>query len=215
LHYGTTGVMDVHAPARWADASERRIDMADMRKCIGSAKFGIEAHEAPVEDFPVQPSRKDGLGTMCKPHWNEYTRALRKAMVARKAPDGAEPTVQSQAAARVATKRAARVAASLAKGPRTIAEGMALVAEAEQGRAEKAVAEACPYTDGRRTCIALGADHAGPHIWPKAASAKRARGAPEPIRTRPARGRKTEGDLIVGAVDAAIARLAAKEASIA
>jgi hypothetical protein len=38
---------------------------------------------------------------------------------------------------------------------------------------------------------------------------------PEPIRTRPARGRKTEGDLIVDAVDAAIAREAAKEASIA
>jgi hypothetical protein len=29
---------------------------------------------------------------------------------------------------------------------------------------------------------------------------------PEPIRTRPARGRKTEGDLIVEAVDATIAR---------
>ena len=36
--------------------------MADMRKCIGSAKFGIEAHEAPVTDFPAQPSQKDGLG---------------------------------------------------------------------------------------------------------------------------------------------------------
>ena len=36
--------------------------MADMRKCIGSAKFGIEAHEAPVDDFPAQPSQKDGLG---------------------------------------------------------------------------------------------------------------------------------------------------------
>jgi pyruvate/2-oxoglutarate dehydrogenase complex dihydrolipoamide acyltransferase (E2) component len=53
--------------------------MADMRKCIGSAKFGIAAHEAPVGDFPTQPSQKDGLGRMCKPHWTEYTRALRKA----------------------------------------------------------------------------------------------------------------------------------------
>jgi hypothetical protein len=88
--------------------------MTDMRKCIGSAKFGIEAHEAPVGDFPVQPSQKDGLGRMCKPHWTEYTRALRKAALARKAAGGvvAEPTVQSQAAARVATKRAARVAAA-------------------------------------------------------------------------------------------------------
>ena len=118
--------------------------MADMRKCIGSAKFGIEAHEAPVGDFPAQPSQKDGLGRMCKPHWREYTRALGKARTAAKAQGGAEPTVQSKAAARVATK-------------------------------------------------------------------------PEPLRTRPARGRKTEGEQIVDAVDAAIAREAAnvEEAGIA
>jgi hypothetical protein len=69
--------------------------MADMRRCIGSAKFGIEAHEAPVDDFPVQPSQKDGLGRMCKTHWNQYTGALRKAALARKAAEAApveEPT---------------------------------------------------------------------------------------------------------------------------
>ena len=57
--------MDAQAIARSATASERRIDMADMRKCIGSVKFGIEAHEAPVGDFPIQPSQKDGLGRIC------------------------------------------------------------------------------------------------------------------------------------------------------
>lgn len=36
--------------------------MADLRRCIGSARFGIEPHEAPVEDFPKQPSQKDGIG---------------------------------------------------------------------------------------------------------------------------------------------------------
>ena len=117
--------------------------MAEMRKCIGSKTFGIEAHEAPREDFPVQPSRKDGLGAMCRTHWREYVRALGRARSAAKAQAGAEPTVQLEAAARVATKRAARVA---------------------------------------RT--------------PK----------PEPIRTRPARGRKTEGQLIAEAVDAAVIR---------
>jgi hypothetical protein len=120
--------------------------MANLRRCIGSARFGIEAHDASPEDFPRQPSQKDGLGRMCKPHWNEYTAGLardRKAM----AQGGAEPTVQSQAAARVATKRAARVA-----------------------------------TVGKK---------------------------PEPIRTRPARAHKTEGEQIVEAVDAAIAREAA------
>lgn len=67
--------------------------MTDMRKCIGSTKFGIEAHEAPVTDFPAQPSQKDGFGRMCKPHWNQYTNALRKAAVARKAAEAvpAEP----------------------------------------------------------------------------------------------------------------------------
>lgn len=66
--------------------------MTDMRKCIGSAKFGIEAHEAPVTEFPAQPSQKDGLGRMCKPHWNAYTNALRKASIARKAAEAeAEP----------------------------------------------------------------------------------------------------------------------------
>ena len=62
--------------------------MADLRKCIGSAKFGIEAHEAPPDEFPAQPSQKDGLGRMCKPHWNQYTSALRKAALARKAAEG-------------------------------------------------------------------------------------------------------------------------------
>lgn len=59
--------------------------MADLRRCIGSARFGIEAHEAPVTDFPVQPSQKDGLGRLCRPHWNQYTTALRKAAAAAKA----------------------------------------------------------------------------------------------------------------------------------
>ena len=66
--------------------------MSELRKCIGSERFGIEPHEAPVADFPVQPSQKDGLGRMCKPHWNEYTSALRKAALARKAADGGEAT---------------------------------------------------------------------------------------------------------------------------
>jgi hypothetical protein len=62
-----------------------------MRRCIGSTRFGIEAHEAPVDDFPAQASQKDGIGRMCKPHWTEYTRALRKASVARKPAEVVEP----------------------------------------------------------------------------------------------------------------------------
>jgi len=83
--------MDGLPNARSASAIERTTDMAETRKCIGSAKFGIEAHEAPVGDFPAQPSQKDGLGRMCKPHWNQYTSALRKAALARKAAEGVAP----------------------------------------------------------------------------------------------------------------------------
>ncbi len=56
-----------------------------MRRCIGSTRFGIEPHEAPVEDFPRQPSQKDGLGRMCRTHWNEYTAGLARDAKARKA----------------------------------------------------------------------------------------------------------------------------------
>jgi hypothetical protein len=59
--------------------------MADLRRCIGSAKFGIVAHDALPQAFPIQPSQKDGLGRMCKPHWKQYTAALRKVALARKA----------------------------------------------------------------------------------------------------------------------------------
>jgi len=128
--------------------------MADMRKCIGSAKFGIDAHEAPVGDFPTQPSQKDGLGRMCKPHWNQYTTALRKAALARKATAG-----------EVATKEAPTESASAAVPARKGVGG-------REARAAK----------------------------------------PEPIRTKPARGRKTEGDPIVEAVDAAVVPEAANVA---
>jgi hypothetical protein len=57
----------------------------EMRRCIGRATFGIEPHDAPVADFPVQPSQKDGLGRMCQPQWRQETNALRRAALARKA----------------------------------------------------------------------------------------------------------------------------------
>jgi hypothetical protein len=72
--------------------------MADqtLRPCIGSARFGIEPHDAPVDDFPKQPSQKDGLGRMCKTHWNKYTAGLARDAKARKA---AEPNVAEAPAA--------------------------------------------------------------------------------------------------------------------
>ncbi len=63
--------------------------MADLRRCIGSTRFGIEPHDAPVETFPSQPSQKDGLGRMCKEHWNRYTAGIaREAKACRAAEEG-------------------------------------------------------------------------------------------------------------------------------
>ena len=60
-------------------------EASGLRRCIGSARYGIEPHEAPVEDFPRQPSQKDGLGRMCKTHWNQYTAGLARDAKARRA----------------------------------------------------------------------------------------------------------------------------------
>ncbi len=81
--------------------------MAEMRRCIGSTKFGIEPHEAAVSDFPTQPSQKDGLGRMCKTHWNQYTTALRKAALARKAAEATEAAA-AESEPTVATPKGSR-----------------------------------------------------------------------------------------------------------
>ena len=95
--------------------------MADLRRCLGSARFGIEAHELPPDDFPVQPSQRDGLGRMCKTHWNQYTKALRKAALAHKADGGASTEVAPTEAepATVATPKAVgSKAAKKARAPK-------------------------------------------------------------------------------------------------
>ena len=75
--------------------------MADVRRCIGSARFAIEPHDAPVAEFPSQPSQKDGLGRMCKVHWNAYTAGLARDAKARKAaaPTSEAPTTAGDVAA--------------------------------------------------------------------------------------------------------------------
>jgi hypothetical protein len=71
------------------ERSSRRSTMATTttRRCAGSERFGIESHEAPIDDFPKQPSQKDGLGRMCGEHWKAYTVGLRKDARTRKAQD--------------------------------------------------------------------------------------------------------------------------------
>ncbi len=91
--------------------------MADMRTCIGSAKFGIEAHEAPVGDFPTQPSQKDGLGRMCKPHWNAYTGGLARDAKARKAAEGGPVLTSVPPAEGTVTAPKAKAARARKGGP--------------------------------------------------------------------------------------------------
>ena len=74
-------------------------DSAGLRRCKGSARFGFEPHEAPVSEFPKQPSRKDGLGVMCTEHWRAYVKGLREArMAATASDDGATRTEEAPAA---------------------------------------------------------------------------------------------------------------------
>ncbi len=121
-----------------------------MRKCGGSKTFAIEAHEAPPANFPAQPSRKDGLGTMCKPHWNQYTSALRKAALARKALEADQE-------------------ARAAKG--SVIDRLTRAANAAGGTVTTKPVSACSKTVSKRTCVAGAEGHAGPHDWPKAATA--------------------------------------------
>jgi hypothetical protein len=67
-----------------------------MRRCTGSARFGIEPHDAPVADFTAQPSRKDGLAAMCKPHWSAYVKGLAAERKARA--EDVEPAIAREAA---------------------------------------------------------------------------------------------------------------------
>jgi hypothetical protein len=88
LHLVGIGVMDVISDAITVSAmTNKRLTMtttAKTRTCIGSKRFGIEPHAAPVDDFPVQASQPDGLGRMCREHWRAYTAGLRKDAQVRK-----------------------------------------------------------------------------------------------------------------------------------
>ena len=96
-------------------------DQVTLRRCIGSKRFGIEPHDAPVDDFPKQPSQKDGLGRMCATHWNQYTAGLARDAKARKAAADGEVTV-STAEVTDDTKPAPKPARR-ARASQTVADG--------------------------------------------------------------------------------------------
>jgi hypothetical protein len=123
--------MDAHPVARSAAASERTTAMAEMCRCIGSARFAIEAHDAPIEDFPKQPSRKDGLGRMCKTHWNQYTAGLARDAKARKTAESVT-TVTEDLGASVAAPAVTEEPAPPERSPKRRRSKPAPVAEGDE-----------------------------------------------------------------------------------
>ena len=91
-------------------------ETTSLRRCVGSAKFGIAAHEAPVEEFPAQRSQKDGLGRMCKTYWSQYTRAVRTGSLEAKAAAATPARTVPTNGAKPPTKVKAK--AALAAAPR-------------------------------------------------------------------------------------------------
>src|SRR5688500_19056850 len=89
---------------------DQAMTRTEMRRCTGSAHFGIEPHDAPIGEFPKQPSRKDGLGTMCTPHWKTYVKGLNADRKARatsgEAPNPGRTTTEAEPKA--TTKRERR-----------------------------------------------------------------------------------------------------------
>ena len=108
--------------------------LTELRRCHGSARFGIEPHEAPASTFPKQPSRKDGLGVMCTEHWKAYVKGLREARIAT-AGDGSpvdEPGMKANA-----TTRRAPTPATPAASADEVATAEALIAEVDALPAER------------------------------------------------------------------------------
>ena len=118
-----------------AKAKTATPDATTMRRCVGSKTFSIEPHDAPLADFPVQPSRKDGLGVMCKPHWTEYTRSLRQAQRARQAGGDATGGTDGRTAApapATANVGARGRKATSRKEPAEVTAARALLAETDR-----------------------------------------------------------------------------------
>lgn len=143
-----------------------------MRQCIGSTRYGIEAHEAPQEDFPKQPSQKEGLGRMCRSHWNQYTAGLARDRKARQAADpfrplgdilqppkpettpktarGRKPAPPKTAATKRVVDGTERQKGEIAELERRVAEAGGAGSEAGQALLEEAAADSAAHRDGGR-----------------------------------------------------------------
>lgn len=142
-----------------AAARKAELEAKGLRHCVGSQRYGIEPHEAPINEFPLQPSQPDGIGRMCHEHWNQYTSGLARD---RKAASGAttdgptpgdkkervakpKPTTK-KAAAEAARAQVRRESAKGKKG-KTAPEPKPFVGTGDPE------AEAAAETDGEQTAL--------------------------------------------------------------
>ena len=107
------------------------VAVTEMRRCHGSARFGIEPHEAPLSTFPKQPSRRDGLGIMCTEHWKAYVKGLREARIA------TDPPVDPRGLEANITTRRTPTPATPAANADEVAKAEALIAEVDALPAEQ------------------------------------------------------------------------------
>ena len=168
--------------------------VTEMRRCHGSARFGIEPHEAPASTFPRQPSRKDGLGVMCTEHWKAYVKGLREARIAAAGPPVDEPATKANATTRrtPTTAKPAANADEVAKAEALIAEVDALPAERMAQRVGDADVQAALETSASvRDTVRLNHDASsgprahirGPSSWTRTRVPMTAcRGTPAPGR---------------------------------
>lgn len=111
------GIAELNAVLDEGVENADRADTMDapMRHCVGSMRYGIDAHDDLAEHFPVQPSGKDGLGRMCKPHWRTYVSGLAADAKARKSAT-LTPAQEAEIAERQAETGDAPVDTSMAAG---------------------------------------------------------------------------------------------------
>lgn len=183
------------APAKPARATRQPAPElpAGMRQCKGSAKFGIAPHIAPVGDFAVQASQRDGLASMCRTDWARYTHALRLA-----AADRGESW---------ALPKASRLPGPAPVQPAELEPGVA----AEASSVDRAAAAAKPARTARpkkgqapaRSAAEVKADREAAAALRAQLRGSAAAAKPEPIRTRAprAQAKADPGAGVVAGVD--------------
>lgn len=90
----------------------------DTKRCPGAPKYGIPAHDAPLEAFGKQSGNPDGLTRVCKADWNAYSAKLREAKQAGTFSPGRAAVEATEVVAAAPRPRKQRRVASTPQGNR-------------------------------------------------------------------------------------------------